>query len=174
MHNKTYSIGAGRNALYTRVTELTFKRYVISSVTRKPPSGGFFCMLHITATPYGVAVFYTFCDRKVVGRLVCGGFPQRQGRRRSGGKNRRLLLGRRVQKSLAFLVSIMRSENAKLLVCTYDFFHVRRMAKLPECVGIQRKTSNRNRLLVPFFWCRWRGSNPASGTQTGCNFEPVY
>ena len=33
---------AGRNALYTRETELTFKRYVISSATGKPPSGGFF------------------------------------------------------------------------------------------------------------------------------------
>ena len=33
---KSYNNSAGRNTLYTRVTELTFKRYVISSATRSP------------------------------------------------------------------------------------------------------------------------------------------
>lgn len=31
-----YNINAGRNTLYTRVTELRFKRYVISSAARTP------------------------------------------------------------------------------------------------------------------------------------------
>lgn len=31
-----YNVNAGRNTLYTRVTELTFKRYIISSGTRLP------------------------------------------------------------------------------------------------------------------------------------------
>ena len=38
---KGYNNNAGRNTLYTRVTELTFKRYVISSAARTP-SGVFF------------------------------------------------------------------------------------------------------------------------------------
>ncbi len=33
---RTYNNDAGRNTLYTRVTELTFKRYVRSPVTGTP------------------------------------------------------------------------------------------------------------------------------------------
>lgn len=36
-----YTYIAGRDTLYTRVTELAFKRHVMSSVMG-PPSGGFF------------------------------------------------------------------------------------------------------------------------------------
>jgi len=38
-----YTNIAGRDTLYTCETELTFKRYVISSDTR-PPFGGYFIM----------------------------------------------------------------------------------------------------------------------------------
>lgn len=39
-----YNINAGRNTLYTRVPELTFKRHVMSSATGTAVIGGFFCM----------------------------------------------------------------------------------------------------------------------------------
>ncbi len=37
-----YNIIAGKIALYTRVTELTFKCHVLAPATGKPPKGGFF------------------------------------------------------------------------------------------------------------------------------------
>ena len=39
--NIAYNIGAGRNALYTRETEFTFKCHIMAPVTG-PPQGGFF------------------------------------------------------------------------------------------------------------------------------------
>ena len=46
-----YNINAGRNTLYTRVTELTFKRHVVSSAARTP-SGVFFIVLGVTMNIY--------------------------------------------------------------------------------------------------------------------------
>lgn len=37
-----YNISAGRNTLYTRVFELTFKRHVMSPTTRPPLDGAVF------------------------------------------------------------------------------------------------------------------------------------
>ena len=54
--------------------------------------------------------------------------------------------------SLAFLVSILYSAGAILLVQMCNILHIHRMPKTPESVDIQRKTSNLNGLLVLFLW----------------------
>ena len=42
-----YNIVTGRDTLYTRVTELTFKCYVRTPVMGEPPVGGFFIIVII-------------------------------------------------------------------------------------------------------------------------------
>lgn len=42
MEARRYTVGAGRNALYTRVTELAFKRHVMSSATGSRLRAAFF------------------------------------------------------------------------------------------------------------------------------------
>ena len=42
LENIAYNNTAGRNTLYTRVIELTFKRHNLSPTTRPPFLGGFF------------------------------------------------------------------------------------------------------------------------------------
>ncbi len=51
LHITVYNNIAGRNTLYTRVTELTFKRHVMSSAARTP-SGVFFIVLGVTMNIY--------------------------------------------------------------------------------------------------------------------------